>query len=55
MKNKFYVWLAYKLPHSLVYYAAIRMFAHATSGEYSDQEVPATTVMEALARWETKA
>ena len=52
MKEKFFVWLSYKLPRKLVYYAAIRMFAHATTGEYSEQEVPTTTVMEALNRWE---
>jgi hypothetical protein len=52
MKDKFYTWLADRLPRKLVGAAAIRMFVHATTGEYSSQEVPSTTIMEALNRWE---
>lgn len=52
MKVKFYVWLADRLPRKLVYAAAIRMFVHATTGEYDTQEVPSVTIMEALDRWE---
>ncbi len=51
MKDKIFVWLSYKLPRRLVYYAAIRMFAHATTGEYDTQEVPTVTIIEALERW----
>jgi hypothetical protein len=54
MKVKFYAWLADRLPHKLISAAAIRMFVHATTGEYETQEVPSVTIMEALGRWETK-
>lgn len=53
MKDKFYALIAAMLPKAVVYYAAIRLFVHATTGEYSNQEVPALTAMDALKRWET--
>jgi hypothetical protein len=44
--------LAWMLPRSLAYWCAIRVGAHATQGEWSNQEVPALTFMDALKRWE---
>jgi len=44
--------LAYWLPRSLVYWAAVRLIAHATTGEYSNQVVPSLRAMDALQRWE---
>ena len=51
MKDKFFMWLCWRLPHPVVYWCAIRLIAHATQGKYSDQEVPALGAMEALRRW----
>lgn len=44
--------VAWMLPRKLVYWCAIRVGAHATQGQYSNQEVPALTFMDALKRWE---
>lgn len=49
--EKLTMWLAWRLPHKLVYWAAIRLMAHATQGQYSNTEVPSLTVMDALKRW----
>lgn len=49
---KLWTWLAYRLPRPLVYWAAIRLMAHATTGQYRDQVVPDLTAMDALKRWE---
>jgi len=48
-----YMWptLAALLPRKLVYYASIRLMAHATTGKYSSQIVPDLTAMDALQRW----
>lgn len=50
-REKFYMGLAQRLPKRLVYFAALRLMIHATSGKYGDTEVPALTGMDALARW----
>jgi len=62
MMDKFRVWkekmlmsLAFSLPNKIVYLCAIKVGAHATTGAYSDQEVPKLTFMEALKRWPGKA
>lgn len=52
--EKFWFWLAYKLPKPLVYFASIKLIAHATTGKFSNTEVPKLTAMEALNRWEYK-
>ncbi len=40
------------LPRRVVYMAVIRMWAFTTRGRWSNQEVPALTVSDALQRWE---
>uniref|UniRef100_A0A6M3XXP5 Uncharacterized protein n=1 Tax=viral metagenome TaxID=1070528 RepID=A0A6M3XXP5_9ZZZZ len=50
--EKFYRWLAWRLPKQLVMWASIRLIAHATQGEYSNQVVPDLSAMDALKRWE---
>ena len=50
--DKFWHWMAFKLPHGLVKWATIRLIAHATQGRYSNQVVPELTAMDALKRWE---
>ena len=52
MKEKILMWLAWKLPRSLVYWAVIRVLAHATTGGYGNTVVPELTVADALRRWE---
>ena len=51
MKDRISMKLAWMLPKRLVYWCAMRMIAHATSGEYSNQEVPGLTAMTAIERW----
>jgi len=43
--------IAWLLPRSIVYWAAIRLGCHATQGQYSDQVVPDLSFVEALKRW----
>jgi len=52
VKEKIWMWIAFRLPKPLVMWASIRMIAHATQGEYSSQVVPELTAMDALKRWE---
>lgn len=47
-----YKWIAWKLPKNLIYWCAMRLFAHATSGEYGNTVVPELTAMQGLERWE---
>lgn len=53
MKERFWMWLAWKLPKPLVNWATVRLFAHATTGQYGHTVVPELTAMDALKRWET--
>ena len=50
--EKFWFWLAWKLPRKLVYWCALRVCAYATQGYYSETYVPELTAMDALKRWE---
>lgn len=43
--------LAWRLPRPLVYWCAIRLMAHATTGQYGTTEAPALLAMDALKRW----
>lgn len=51
MKDKFYMWLAQRLPKRLVYFCAVRVGAHATTRQFSAQIVPDLNFLEALKRW----
>ena len=44
-------WIAWHLPRKLVYWCAIRVAAHATTGSYSNQIVTDLRAMDALDRW----
>jgi len=46
------MWIAWRLPKWLVKWAAVRLIAHATAGEYSTTIVPELRVMDALKRWD---
>ncbi len=52
--DRILLWLAWRIPRRLVYHCGVRIAAHATSGVFGKDEVPLVTVMDALARWETK-
>lgn len=53
LSEKVLLWIVWKLPKKLVYWCAIRLMAHATTGQYSKQIVPELTAMDALKRWES--
>ena len=50
--EKIWMWIAWRLPHKLVYWCAIRVGAHATTGEHEYQIVPDLTFMDAIKRWD---
>lgn len=52
MKIKIARFVANLLPKRVVYFAAIRLGAYATSGKYGDTLVPELPLMDALGRWE---
>ena len=51
MSEKIWIWLAWKLPRSLVYWAAIRLGAHATQNQWENESPPDLLMMDALKRW----
>lgn len=51
MTERFWIWLAWRLPRVLVKWAAVRLMVNATVGEHSDQVVPELTCIDALKRW----
>jgi hypothetical protein len=53
-RHRFVLALVWRLPRWLVYWCAIRLVAHATTGRYSDQVVPDLRAMDALERWEKR-
>lgn len=52
LKQKIVMGIVWVLPKSIIYWAAIRLGAHATTGEYGNQVVPELHFMDALKRWE---
>lgn len=50
--EKLWQWVAYHLPRRVVYFAAIRAWAYATTGKYSSEVAPAVTMDRVLIRWE---
>lgn len=44
--------VAKMMPKWLVYHCALRLIAHATTGQYGNQIVPELSAMDALKRWE---
>ena len=50
--EKIVTWVAWHLPKNLVYWAFIRLAAHATTGKYGNTHPDELSVMEALNRWE---
>ena len=52
MKERLLNRIAWMLPARIVYFAAIRLVEHATTGPYGQTEAPAITAMDAIERWE---
>ena len=52
MPEKIWIKLAWLLPRKLVLWAAIRLAAYATQGDYSNTIVPELSMMDAIKRWE---
>lgn len=52
MNDRIWLKLAWLVPRRLAYWCAIRIGAHATTGEYGHTIVPELTFMDALKRWE---
>ena len=51
-RERFVLALVWRLPRWVIYWAAIRLMAHATTGRYGSQVVPDLRAMDALERWE---
>jgi len=54
VKEKVPMKIAWLLPHQVVYFAAIRVCAAATTGKWSSQVVPELTAMDAIQRWDSR-
>ncbi len=52
--ENFWPWLAQRMPRKLVYWCAIRLMAHATTGRYSTCCPDRVTILQALDRWNRK-
>lgn len=52
MIEKIQTAIAWRLPRWLAYWAAIRVMANATTGQYGDTDPTTLDVMTALKRWE---
>jgi hypothetical protein len=50
-REKLLIWFVHRLPREVAYRAAFRIGADATTGAYSNQEVPALLFMDAMERW----
>ncbi len=54
LREKLVMWFVWKLPRRLVYWATIRLWAHATTCPEGCNETPdETNFFDALRRWET--
>lgn len=51
MKDKMAMWIAWHLPRRVVKWAAVRLIAYATQGQYGTTIVPGLTALDALQRW----
>ncbi len=52
MMDRIAQWIAWQLPRRLVKWCGFRIGAHATQGQWSAQEVPVLSFMDAMRRWE---
>ena len=55
LKEKLTIWFVWKvLPRYVVYWAMMRVAAHATTGQWGNQEVPSLKWIEMADRWNVK-
>ncbi|MGE5353988.1 MAG: hypothetical protein ACM3P0_18015 [Acidobacteriota bacterium] len=54
MKEKLIREIVWHLPKTIVYWCAIRLMAHATTGKYGSTNPNELNIMDALKRWEGK-
>jgi len=54
MKERVWMWIAWKLPRKLVMWTTIRLIAYATSGEFGNTIVPELSAMDAVKRWDER-
>ena len=52
LKEKWWTWIVWLLPRNLIYWSAIRLMAHASTGAWGDEHPDDISIMKALARWE---
>ena len=50
-KEKAIMKIVWSLPKKIIYWAAIRLMAHATTGKYGHTVAPELGAMDALRRW----
>lgn len=53
-RDKLARWIADRMPKRVIYFGFIRAFSKATTGKWSDTEVPGVTAMTVLKRWTEK-
>lgn len=51
-RTRFAMWLAWHLPHELVYWCAVRVVTHASTTTLRHTEMGAITAADALEAWE---
>jgi len=49
--EKIWIWLAWRLPKRLVYWASVRLMVSASVGTHSGEPVPDMTITDVLSRW----
>ena len=50
--EKMKMWIVWRLPKWMIYWSAVRLMAHATTGSNSHVVVPELLAMDALKAWE---
>ena len=53
-RENFTIWVAFHLPRYLVMWCAVRLMAHATTGQWGHEEPGKVNIIEALSRWNIK-
>lgn len=54
LQHKAWMWLVWRLPRRLIYFAVIRVWAHGTMGQYGNTRPDDLGWNEALKRWEKR-
>ncbi len=48
------IWIASKLPDSIIYFAIVDALVYASTGKYSNEPLSSITALELLKRWDDK-